>query len=327
MAANPKPPLVPGSDPERYHIYHAEAHVLSGNLKHPVDQAIEHHALVAIDKSRRAGHRSESLKETSVAGLITFKSGHSRVSGSQIEKKDLWGRDHSGWVTLSTSVIEGLNILEVITADRLVAQVSTEHPMREGHVPKVTFLGTRFENLRIGGHPVQLELDLGVCGDKPAGDRRYLEDRGFLDRVHGQLDSIAGSADLPKPLAEEYEKKIKHIDACKKHANGHAKNGQNGYSKVGCSLVKSIAPIPIPGVRIFGNLIFIPDFGIVSLADLEVGTLPSHDAFLEKKQGGAHKKPRPSDYFALSMINMRMGCMSGGNGVAVRAMVNGQTKP
>ncbi len=31
MAANPKPPVEPGSGLERYHVYHAEAHVLSGN--------------------------------------------------------------------------------------------------------------------------------------------------------------------------------------------------------------------------------------------------------------------------------------------------------
>jgi len=46
MAANPKSPVAPRPSLERYHVYHAEAHVLSGNLKHPVDQPIEHHAHV-----------------------------------------------------------------------------------------------------------------------------------------------------------------------------------------------------------------------------------------------------------------------------------------
>ena len=43
MAANPKSPVEPLASLERYHVYHAEAHVLSGNLKHPIDQPIEHH--------------------------------------------------------------------------------------------------------------------------------------------------------------------------------------------------------------------------------------------------------------------------------------------
>ena len=116
MAANPKSPMAPGPVLERYHVYHAEAHVLSGNLKHPVDQPIEHHGRVVLEKSRRDDHMSESIKEKSLEGLIFFKAGHTRVSGTQLkDKKDLWGNDHSGWVTLSTSVLEGLNVFEVIT--------------------------------------------------------------------------------------------------------------------------------------------------------------------------------------------------------------------
>ena len=131
MAANPKSPVAPGPVLERYHVYHAEAHVLSGNLKHPINQPIEHHARVVLEKTRRDGHIRQSVEETTLEGLISFKAGHTRASGTKIEKKDLWGNDHSGWVTLSTSVIEGLNVFEVITADRMVAQVSTEHAMIE----------------------------------------------------------------------------------------------------------------------------------------------------------------------------------------------------
>ena len=44
MAANPKSPatLEPMDDPSsHYHVYHAEAHVISGFLKHPIKQPIE----------------------------------------------------------------------------------------------------------------------------------------------------------------------------------------------------------------------------------------------------------------------------------------------
>lgn len=167
MAANPKLPVEKGSGLEQYHIYHAEAQILSGHLKHPIKQPIELEGHVILEKTRREGHITRSTNSASMEGLISFKAGHTRASGNKIEKKDPWGDDHSGWVTLSTSVIESLNIFEVLTADRVVAQVSTEHPMKDGHVPKVTFLGTRFENLRIGGYPVELELDLGICGLKP----------------------------------------------------------------------------------------------------------------------------------------------------------------
>ena len=49
--------------------------------------------------------------------------------------------------------------------------------------PTVTFLGTRFENLRIAGHEVKLNLDLDMLGPKPKKDAGYLSDRDFQKRV------------------------------------------------------------------------------------------------------------------------------------------------
>src|SRR5271165_253933 len=278
MAANPKPlagladgqgkkavvvrrknpTLVKGrtKKAESYHVYHAEAHVLSGHLKHPVEQSIEHHARVVLE-SRRANHLSESVEEFNLEGLISVKSGHTRVSGAKVEKRDFWGKDHSGWVTLSTTVLEGLNVFEVITADRLVAQVSTEHAFVDGHVPKVTFLGTRFENLRVGGYPVQLELDLDICGDRPKGDKPYLEDPGFLHRVEAQLKDIADAKGLPEDMEKEYAGKVRYINTLRKNGITRPKQGGKSYPKVECSLIKSIGAIPIPGVKTFGNVIFI----------------------------------------------------------------------
>jgi len=326
MAANPKSPI-PYPGKERYHVYHAEAHVLSGNLKHPIDQPIEHHARVVLEKTRRDDHIMQSIEETTLEGLISFKAGHTRASGSKIQKKDLWGNDHSGWVTLSTSVIEGLNVFEVITADRVVAQVSTEHSMHSGHVPKVTFLGTRFENLRVSGYPVQLELDLGVCGDKPKDDKPYLEDASFLDRVEGQLSGIATAEGLPDDLKKRYDAEITYINDLKNRANGHASKDRNGYHKLQCSLVKSIGPIPIPGVRTFGNVIFIPDFGTVSLGQIEVGVEASHAEFADKVNSGISQGPNDSNYFELEMLHMHLGCIGGGTVVAARTKTNGQTIP
>jgi len=328
MAANPKPPVTPLPASEPYHVYHAEAHVLSGNLKHPIDQAIEHHGRVVLEKSRRDDHLSEMVEAKSLDGLISFKAGYTRVSGTQLKSKtDLWGNDHSGWVTLSTSVLEGLNVFEVITADRLVAQVSTEHPMKDGDVPKVTFLGTRFENLRVGGYPVDVVLDLGICGDKPKEDKPYLHDRGFLERVQRQHDTIADAKGVPDGLKKEYSAQIRYIDELKKRANGRAKGEPNGYAKLKCSLVKSIGPIPLPGAKTFGNIIFIPDFGTVALAEVEVGITAGYNDFPDRKLAGTPAEPGYSNYFTLHMLNMRLGCIAGGNVTGASASANGQNGP
>lgn len=328
MATMSKPMSEPVSALERYHVYHAGAHILSGDLEHPIKQPIEHYGNVVIEKTRREGLFTESVGETSVEGLITFKAGHTRVSGSQLKnKKDIWGNDHSGWVTQSTSVLEGLNVGDVITADRLVAQISTEHPLIRGHVPKVTFLGTRFENLRVAGYPVQLELDLGICGNRPEGDLPYLEDSSFLDRVQGQLKSGADTKDLPEALEKQYDAKIAYINDLKERANGGSKGGRNGNSKLQCSLIKSIGPIPIPGVRVFGNMIFIPDFGTVSLAEVEVGIGAGDGGFSGNPRDGSSSEAGDGSYFTLHMLNMRLGCPLVGTTTAASSTVNGKTNP
>jgi hypothetical protein len=327
MATMSKPIAGPVPVLEDSHVYHAEAHLLSGELEHPIKQPIEHYGNVVIEKTRRESLYSESVGATSVEGLISFQAGHTRVIGSQLKnKKDIFGNDHSGWITQSTSVLEGLNVGDVITADRLVAQISTEHPLTyPGHVPKVTFLGTRFENLRVAGYPVQVELNLGFCGDRPQGDRTYLEDSGFLDRVQGQLSSIADAEGLPESLKNQYDAKIVYINDLKKRANEGSNGGRKGYSKLPCSLVKSIAPIP--GVKVFGNMIFIPDFGTVSLAEVEVGIAPYDGGFHDESGNGSTSEPSGSSYFTLHMLDMHLGCPLTATTQAGTATTNGQTRP
>jgi len=327
MAANPKSPVAPGPVMERYHVYHAEAQVLSGELEHPIKQPIENYGRVVLERTRRESLISQSVGETNIEGLISFKRGHTRVVGTQVTQKvDIFGHDHAGWVTLSTSVIEGYNVVDMITADRVVAQVSTEHPMTHGEVPSVNFTGSRFENLRVGGYEVEVELDLSICGDKPKGDLPYLEDKGFLDRVKRQIESIGKTRDIPESLAKKYRAEIKYINDLKKRAKGGAKGDRNGYSKLRCSLVKNIEPIR--GVKTFGNLIFIPNFGTVALAELEVGINNGHSDFPPHRRDDAPRaEPNASNYFTLNMFNMHLGCPTGGNVKGPIAVANGHGSP
>jgi len=329
MATMSKPIEEPVPVLEDSHVYHAGAHLLSGELEHPIKQPIEHYGNVVIEKTRRESLFSESVGATSVEGLISFKAGHTRVIGSQLKnKKDIFGNDHSGWITQSTSVLEGLNVGDVLTADHLVAQISTEHPLTyPGHVPKVTFLGTRFENLRVAGYPVQLELNLGFCGDRPEGDRPYLNDIGFLDRVQAQLGGIEDKENLPEALEKQYDAKIAYINELKQRANGGSNGGRKGYSKLQCSLIKSIAPIQIPGVKVFGNMILIPDFGTISLAEVEVGIEAVEDGFPPNSGNGSSPEPDGASYFTLHMLNMRLGCPIIGTAQAGTVKNNGTTQP
>jgi len=288
------------------HMYHAEAHVLSGELQRPVEQKIEKHAPVSL-KDQRGGHLTRFTEDISIEGLISYKRGHTRVSGSRSLK-------HKGWVTLSTSILEGLNVFEIVSADRVVAQLSTDHPLENGHVPRVTFLGTQFNGIRLGGFPLNLEVDLGICGDKPAGDHAYLEESTFLRRIREQAETIAKAKDLPGSIKDQYDKRLATIDELDSHGN---LNGDGKAISVTCSLVKSIdiRNAPIPGLRAIGNLLLIPEFGTVALGELEVG--------VESVPGFA----RPSNYFTLKMVDMVLGCVGHGTVQGGGGTVNGGTRP
>jgi hypothetical protein len=287
------------------HEYHAEAHILSGHLKRPIEQKIERYAPVELH-DRRGGHLVRFDKDVSIEGLISFTKGETRVSGSRSLK-------NNGWVTLSTSIVEGLNVFEVITADRVVSQISTKHAYENGHVPDVTFLGTQFTNLQVSGFPVTLKLNLGICGAKPEGGRSYLDDPTFLKAVREQTKKIAHANGLPNELKHHYDEELDSIDQLIS-SSGKESQGSR-LPKVICSLIESIGEIPIPGVKSFGHVLVIPEFGSVALGEIEVGEKTYKDSI------------RPGVYFELTLVKMNLGCVGHGTVQAASTTANGRHNP
>jgi len=287
------------------HDYHAEAHVLRGHLRRPIEQNIEPQVPIVL-RDRRGGHLTRFNEEVSIEGLITYAKGKTRVSGSRSLK-------HNGWVTLSTSIMEGMNVFEILTADRVVSQVSTDHPYVDGHIPRVTFLGTQFTNLSLSGFPITLNLNLGICGPKPANDRSYLQDANFLNAVKTQTSNIMNAKGLPNDLKARYAERLANVERLLGAVN--SAEPRRDEPSVICSLVESINPIPIPGVTSFGNVLVVPEFGTVSFAEVTVGERMYPDS------------TRPDVYFELTGVTMDLGCVGHGSASAATAAANGHTRP
>ncbi len=115
----------------RVHRYHAEASVLEGHLQRPLSQEIKPQAYVKLPE--HGGYLAQRAEDYRIEGVLSFRSAYTQVAGNPDVKPG------HGLTTLSTSVVEGLNVLDVVTADRVVGQISTEHPIG-GYVPHVTFL-------------------------------------------------------------------------------------------------------------------------------------------------------------------------------------------
>jgi len=204
-----------------------------------------------------------------------------------------------------------LNILDVITADRVVAQISTEHPLI-GYVPHIHFLGTRFENLRISGHKVKLDLDLNIFGDKPEDDEPYTRSEGFVDRVTKQHARIREQhSGYQNPLAGLLERYNRGPESFE-NTSGTEENAE-------CSLVNSVLheeKDTFPG-HSFGHVIHVPDFGTIHLATL-------HLRHSDYKPGT--RIPRQT-HVHLNMIEAKMGCAATGTVTAGTARTNGMTSP
>jgi hypothetical protein len=286
------------------HVYHAAAHVLSGKLERPILQDIVDQAPLTLT-DRRGGHLTRYVNEFSLEGLISYTKGETRVSGARSLKNE-------GWVTLATSILEGMNIFEIVTAEKIVSQVYTDHPPVNGHFPKVRFIGTQFKNLEVSGFPVELKLNLDICGDIPKGGRSYLQDPDFLGKVRDQTAAIADDSRLPATLKKVYDDKLTYIEELIRTCDGAY---QGAHAPITCSIVESIGKIPIKGVEAIGNVLVIPGFGSVALGEVEVG---------EKVYDG---NPRPCVYFTLRCLRAKLGCAGDGNTDAGTSTANGQTVP
>jgi hypothetical protein len=267
---------MPGAK-EKTHIFNAEATVLSGKLLLPVSQTIEPQANAKLDP--KGGYFAQRSNGFRLESVISFRAAYSHVAGGMSKKPG------EGWNTLTTTVVEGLNVLEVLTADRIVGQTITQHPLK-GYMPSISFLGTRFENLRIAGVPVELEWDQDIFGSTPASDLPYALDPGVLGRVSRQYDRILQNKNLPAALQERYNQLSSTLGSSE---------------AVECSLVNRVAGL-FPG-SVAGNVITIPGFGTITLGKV---TVKHEDPIASAK---THKKTT----FTLTMINLKLGCVIDGN--------------
>jgi hypothetical protein len=275
----------------RTHTYHAEATILEGHLELPLIQEIKPQAYAKLPE--QGGYLSQRAENYRLEAAISFSSAYTQVAGNRDVKPG------HGWATLTTTVIEGLNVLDVLTADRVVGQISTEHPL-VGYVPTISFLGTRFENLRIAGHPVELDMDLGIVGSKPENDAAYTSDSALLGRISSQYKSIVEHQDLPPELHERYNRLSSTLGS---------------PEAVECSLVNRAAG-GYPGGS-FGHVITIPNFGKITLGKLTL----KHEDF--KPETGV---PEITTVH-LAMIDLKLGCSIQGAAAAATGTTNGRSYP
>lgn len=196
----PKPHRIP------FH-FHALSHALSGEFRHPLWSIIPARASAAL--STIGGHATADEMDFHFQDFVCFKSAHTFVSGKH--------RRDDTFVTHASTVVKGLNILGMVTAERIVSRLTSVHNPKEpeGHIIAED---SRFEGLKINGQEVKVTLrhDLlikcktfdsltkEIAGDKKSGKIVALdEDRKVaLCSLVEKIETRLGGVDPKQHLIE-----------------------------------------------------------------------------------------------------------------------------
>ncbi len=267
---------------DRVFYFHADASAVGGHLTHPEQLLLPTQASCSL--AQAGGKSSASAERLRFDRVLNVASARTDVTGGK--------RANGGWSTLATTVVEGLNLLDVVTADRLVARLSVEHPA-EGYQPKVSVVGSTFINLRISGRPVEVPISLNLFARLPGGeypDRPWPSQPTLVNTAVSQSQRITSSPDLPDALRRRYA----WVESGQERA-------EKGYLL--CSLVGEVKG-EIPG-QSFGHILVIPGFGVLFLGEVMVA----------------------QNAFKLTMLRAELGCSVEGTVGVASAHTNGAPMP
>lgn len=184
---------------KRY-LHQASAVAASGSIKRPFQDLIPAQASLAL--SIGGGYESTRVEGYRYKEILSFASAYSEVAGSE------HGPD-GPFDTLALTAIENLNILDVVTCDRLVARISSTRTL-DSKEPEITTVGSRFERLRIGNYFFE-ELDLGVGVLCECTTWTQLQQALQDGKKRGSLTQAALSAPNGNPVALPDGKKMPYM--------------------------------------------------------------------------------------------------------------------
>lgn len=244
------------------HIYHATAFGVSGELLRPAKRSIPAQATTALAPG--GGRGFDRVENFQFDGILSFRSASSEVGGS-------FDDCHNLHTSYAYSMIEGLNIAGMVTADRVVSRLAIYSPV-EGCNDESSFdiTGSYFENLRVCGHQIDVKLATHefhrhdtyskfekALQEKKADHLLVLSELSKLDAK--QLQGLEGDYHALHGVSER-------VAGWKQ---GRSKNRAYMCSAAGhLDLKKHVgANSEIQG---FGPIICIPKFGIVRLAEVVI---------------------------------------------------------
>jgi hypothetical protein len=266
----------------RVFYYHADAAPIGGHFTKPDEKLVHSHGSSSL--AQAGGHISARVSSFNLDKLVSFDHAYSEIHGTVTKT--------GSWTTHVTSVVEGLNVLDMVKADRVIAVLEVEHPSSGGHA-KASVVDSKFENLSIDGVKINPVLGKKVITPYKKGafpDRAIVDDDQFVARAIEQSRKLTKAADTPDWLKARLH-----------WVQSRRARKQKGY--VQCSLVDKLQGAK--SGSFFGHVVQVPNFGNIFLSELLAG----------------HHTHR------LTMVRIEMGCDNEGMVSIATADSNGSSAP
>lgn len=232
------------------YLYHAQACAIGGSIVRPVMQNVNAPAVSVLTSS--GGYQTSVMENYQLENIISIRKAVTQVSGS---------KGANAYNSFASVEIEGLNIENELTADRIVAKLSNTVPFG-GDEPEFSVGGCLFVNLRVGGVLVEPELaiDLHTRLSKFSAIESVWKNAGHSD--HDGLRSMVRHWYLPQAEIDQEEANpgAYPIRAAEKTRTGRIRG----------SLVKGIRG-NIPHLGRNGFMLQVPNFGKIHLCEMFIG--------------------------------------------------------
>jgi len=243
--------------------YHASAVGASGTLEAPYARLIPAQASAALPDSGGVAHNVSGRFDCE--RVLRFDAIRTELVGRYDEKD-------GSYETLVTVSIERLNILDMVTADRIVARLVSKHP--KGQEARINLTGSHFENLRVAGQVIEPKLATDVFSRVPTygGIANALYGRTAPDCPDPKAEADA-NVDIQSLLAQQWSLELRKNAperVSKFLPEAPAREFEKTNQPFSCSLVRSLGETTEP-VRCYGNIIEVEGFGVVRLYDLDIG--------------------------------------------------------
>lgn len=268
------------------YVYNASTYAISADFERPKKHTLPPQAASVL--SAHGGHGTNRSSAQKVDGLVSFENAYSEVGGS-------FDDCHDTYTTHAWSVLEYVNVADMLTADRIVSRLAIYYPADGKTEPSFDITGSYFDNLRIAGHKVEVKLDTQLNHDyNTYSTLAQGYQQGKADPMLLGSGFIGLSDDEMNKIQDTYHA-LKGMSTLVNEWKGDKSKRPTDRGIYRLSVANQ-AQLDYPSeVKAYGSIICIPKFGVIRLGEMVV-----------------HKHSRSLVMFQVQMCSSGHGTTSGG---------------